>query len=126
MPTRGSAENGFRKLSRLALANVPKNQADRPADCGVGPVTGSAEGSLGVVKSKFPDHGSADNGERRTTERAALGAQNMERWVQHRLQSGKYDRYILRLAAGHGTVNGDLLDSCDSLARRNDAEYFVG
>ena len=36
MPTRRSAENGFRKLSRLALSDVPKNQADRPTDCGVG------------------------------------------------------------------------------------------
>src|SRR6185312_13724660 len=126
MPARRSTEHRFRKLSRLALSNVPKNQANRAANCGVWPVTGTTEGSLGMVKSKLPDHRSANNGERRTAERAALGTQDVEGWVEHRLQGGQHNRYIFRLAAGHRTVDGNLLNGRDSFARRDDTEHLVG
>src|SRR6516165_12398117 len=125
MPTRRSTEHGLRKFPRLALADIPQDQSYRATDCGVCPVARTAEGSLGVVKSKFPDHRSADNRQRRTAECAALGTQNVKGRVQHRFQSGKHDRDILRLAASHGTVDCDLLNGRDSLARRDDAEYFV-
>src|SRR5688500_9291627 len=125
MPARRSTEHRFRKFSRLALTDVPQDQADCAANGGVYPMTRTTEGSLGMIKAKLPDHRSANNSQGRTTECTALGTQNMKIRVQYRFHSGKHHRNIFRLAAGHRTIDCDLLDRRDSFARRNDAERLV-
>src|SRR5262245_27577095 len=123
-PLPGMAQHSFVELTCPASAYVPENQADRPADSGVG-TTSAREDIVAGIKAEPLDCGPAHDEERRSAVSGGLNTVEVEAIRQHGAQCGQDYRDIFRKAAGHHAVDSDLLHGGYTLIGRYDPDDLL-
>ncbi len=103
------AKRRHRDLARLRAAEVDHDQAERAADGGVGAKAG-AEHARRAVDAEAPAHGAIDDDEGRGGVGGAGLAVEVEGGIAGGLDHGQHHGEIIRPAACHDRVDGELLD----------------